>query len=335
MFLFPHGYLGKNCQNVPSSAKTFIMLTIFNSERLYMSRMAKGIIAAVVSNILFGSLFMFGPWMRPMSGTDVFAWRIVGTFTCALSIMLLTSAKHDAARFLSEIGGNLRRWALVLLPAPIMIGQIWLYMWAPVNGKGVDVSMGYFLFPLAMMLGGVMVFRERLDRLQLIAVLLASAAVALEIWNSGTFSWVTIAVFATFPIYYIMRRWQGVPPLLGLLLDLILALPFVIWYLVMYSPSPAMIEAKPILLLFAVLLGLNGAVSMQVNLTANELLPVVLFGMLSYLEPALLFLLSVFVLGEHLDWVAMVSHSLIWASIIVMLYHGIQTMRREKAEQAA
>ena len=131
-----------------------------------------------------------------------------------------------------------------------------------------------------------------------------------------------------------MRRWQGVPPLLGLLLDLILALPFVIWYLVMYSPSPAMIEAKPILLLFAVLLGLNGAVSMQVNLTANELLPVVLFGMLSYLEPALLFLLSVFVLGEHLDWVAMVSHSLIWASIIVMLYHGIQTMRREKAEQA-
>ena len=96
-----------------------------------------------------------------------------------------------------------------------------------------------------------------------------------------------------------------------------------------------MIEAKPILLLFAVLLGLNGAVSMQVNLTANELLPVVLFGMLSYLEPALLFLLSVFVLGEHLGWVAMVSHSLIWASIIVMLYHGIQTMRREKAEQAA
>lgn len=186
-----------------------------------MSKMAKGIIAAVVSNILFGSLFMFGPWMRPMSGTDVFAWRIVGTFACALSIMLLTSAKHDAARFLSEIGGNVRRWALVLLPAPIMIGQIWLYMWAPVNGKGVDVSMGYFLFPLAMMLGGVMVFRERLDRLQLIAVLLASAAVALEIWNSGTFSWVTIAVFATFPIYYIMRRWQGVPPLLGLLLDLI------------------------------------------------------------------------------------------------------------------
>ena len=162
MFLFPHGYLGKNCQNVPSSEKTFIMLTIFNSERLYMSKMAKGIIAAVVSNILFGSLFMFGPWMRPMSGTDVFAWRIVGTFACAFTMMLLTPAKRDAAKFLHEIGGNVRRWALVLLPAPIMIGQIWLYMWAPVNGKGVDVSMGYFLFPLAMMLGGVMVFRERL-----------------------------------------------------------------------------------------------------------------------------------------------------------------------------
>ena len=44
--------------------------------------------------------------------------------------------------------------------------QLWLFVWGPVNGEGVNIAMGYFLFPLAMMLGGRIWFKERLNRLQ-------------------------------------------------------------------------------------------------------------------------------------------------------------------------
>lgn len=37
---------------------------------------------------------------------------------------------------------------------------------------------------------------------------------------------------------------------------------------------------------------------MQLNLKANQLLPVAVFGMLSYLEPVLLFIVSIVWLGE-------------------------------------
>lgn len=295
-----------------------------------MSKMAKGILAAVASNILFGVLFMFSHLMKPMTGTDVFAWRIVARFTaCLLLLSLLSGARQDALVWLKEIGLNWRRWLVMVLTTPIVIGQIWLYMWAPVNGMAVDVSVGYFLFPLAMMLGGVCAFGERLDRVQLLAVTLASAGVVLRIWIEGRFSWATVAVFGTFPIYYLIRRQQKVPPLLGLLLDAGLTLPFVAYYLTVYSNSPAMVLSSPKMLVLVLLLGITGASSMLLNLAGNALLPVVLFGMLSYLEPALLFVLSITILGEPFAWSQLVSYGLVAASSLVMLYHGIQTMRRE------
>lgn len=298
-----------------------------------MSVTAKGIIAAVLSNILFSMLFLYGKLMQPMSGTDIFVWRIVGMFFAMLLMMTLLSSWGTTLRFFRSVGNNWRKWMLIVLPTPITAGQMWLFMWAPVNGKGIDVAMGYFLFPLAMMLGGVCVFGERLARLQLLAVMLAASGVALELWRTGTFSWATVAVFATYPVYYLMRRWQKVPALTGLFIDFLLTMPFALGYILFFSGSGTLLAGNPMLLLWIVVLGLHGAVAMQLNLAANGLLPVVLFGMLSYLEPALLFMISVMVLGEPLNWATLLSYTFIWAGIAVMMYHSWQSMQRQKMER--
>ena len=59
-------------------------------------------------------------------------------------------------------------------------------------------------------------------------------------------------------------------------------------------------------------------------LLSVALLLVVLFGMLSYLEPALLFVIAITVLGEPLEWTSLASYACIWAAIAVMLQHGWQ-----------
>ena len=78
--------------------------------------------------------------------------------------------------------------------------------------------------------------------------------------------------------------------LIGLTFDLID--DYAVWhlaYIIFATDTPAMIAAKPVLIFFIVLLGFNSAISMHLNLKANQLLPVAVFGMLSYLEPVLLF----------------------------------------------
>ena len=62
-------------------------------------------------------------------------------------------------------------------------------MWAPLNGRSLDVSLGYFLLPLTMVLTGRLVYGERLSRLQQIAVLFAALGVLNELYQAGGFSW--------------------------------------------------------------------------------------------------------------------------------------------------
>ena len=139
-----------------------------------------GVVLAVLSNVLFGVLYAYGKWMSPLSGTQMFLWRMVMMWAC-LALFLAMTGKM--AEFRDEIGAirGVKSWLYVLVPTPILASQLWLFMWAPVNGQSIQVSMGYFLFPLAMVLAGFLVFRERLSRLQSVAVEMPAECLGFEI----------------------------------------------------------------------------------------------------------------------------------------------------------
>ena len=196
-----------------------------------MTNLSKGLLAAIASNLLFAMLFLYGVWMQPMSGTEIFAWRMVAMLSALCVLMTMVNGWQAAARFANNIGRDWKRWLLIVLPTPIFASQLWLFVWGPVNGEGVNIAMGYFLFPLAMMLGGRIWFKERLNRLQRVAVILACAGVACELVRSGAFSWTTVWVFGTYPFYYLLRRKLGVPSLIGLTFDLMMITPFALAYI--------------------------------------------------------------------------------------------------------
>lgn len=289
-----------------------------------MNTLSKGIFAATASNILFSMLFLYGVWMKPMSGTEVFAWRMVAMLAALLVLMGMSNGFQAAERFIRSIGRDWKRRMLIVLPTPILASQLWLFVWSPVNGEGINVSMGYFLFPLAMMAGGRIWFGERLNALQRAAVAFSCTGVVWELLRSGAFSWTTVWVFGTYPVYYLLRRRLGVPALIGLTLDLLLIAPFALVYILMSTNTLTMMAARPSLAGFTVLLGINSAVAM--HLKASQLLPVAVFGMMSYLEPVLLFAVSVLLLGEPLEPGALTGYGLIWTGICLMLADGRRKM---------
>lgn len=203
-----------------------------------MPQTAKGVLAAVASNVLFAMLFLYSSWMKPMNGTDVFAWRMVGMLFALFALASLTHSWQGALNFAAGIGKDWKRWLLVILPTPILASQLWLFVWSPVNGEGINVAMGYFLFPLAMMLVGRIWFKERLGGPQRLAVTLACVGVACQLWRNGAFSWATVWVFGTYPLYYLLRRKLGVPSLIGLLVDLIIITPCMLVYIVFFFRQP-------------------------------------------------------------------------------------------------
>ncbi|WP_066568663.1 EamA family transporter RarD [Snodgrassella sp. CFCC 13594] len=285
-----------------------------------MNTHKKGIWAALLSNFLFGAMFLYSDWMAPMSGTTVFAWRMVSMLLSLWLIVLCTHGWPELFRFVYQVGMNGRKWLLILLPTPIIGYQLWLFMWAPVNGHGIDVAMGYFLFPLMMVLCGWLFLHEELSGWQWLAVGLAGMGVAHELWQNQVFSWVTLSVFTTYPLYYMLRRWMQVPALTGLLIDLTLIAPVAAFYLAFQPGSWAILTEPSRYWLLIPVMGIISAASMQLNLYASRMIPMSLFGMFSYLEPILLFVLTVTVLQTPVTVSAMITYSLIWVGLCFAMY---------------
>lgn len=285
-----------------------------------------GLGLALLSNVLFAVLYLYSHWLAPLTGTQVFLWRMVAMWVGLWVLMLVTGGFATLRTFLGTLP-TLRAKLLLVIPTPILASQLWLFMWAPVNGHAVNVSIGYFLFPLAMVLTGFLVFGERLNRLKVLAVLLAAAGVALQIWLAGSVSWTTAWVCLTYPMYYALRRWQGVPSLIGLFVDLSVIAPIALAVLVWQGSSLALVASSVSMIALLIGLGAISAIAMYSNLQASSLLPVNLFGMLSYLEPVLMFGLSLAVLHETVSSSMVGSFALICASIAVMITNSVLTAK--------
>ncbi|WP_432481265.1 EamA family transporter RarD [Moraxella sp. ZY200743] len=292
-----------------------------------------GVVLAVFANVLFGVLYSYGQWLSPLSGTSVFLWRMVMILGCLLIFLVFSGQIKSVIGDLKAVHG-VKAWAWLLLPTPIFGSQLWLFMWAPLNQQGVQTAMGYFLFPLAMVLFGCIFFKEKLTKVQWLAVLLAVAGVALEIMRTGELSWATFWVCMTYPIYYVMRRVQKVRAITGMFVDAVLIAPFCLIYLLMYDQNVSMVLQDGWLFLKVVGLGVISILALQSHLEANRLLPVSLFGLVGYLEPALLFLLAVTVLGGTFTLDMLASYGLIWAGILCLIVQGMSTISGNKNKPA-
>ncbi|MGB4136879.1 MAG: permease, partial [Microbacterium sp.] len=140
----------------------------------------RGVAVSLLASVLFAGIFYLAGRLSS-SAEVVFAWRVLATLLCYAAALA-----HPAARqALREYGLRLRaRWwipPLALLLISIVGVQLWLFMWAPMHGHGLDASLGYLLLPISLVLCGRFLMRAHVSGTQWVVVSLAGAAVAVKI----------------------------------------------------------------------------------------------------------------------------------------------------------
>lgn len=113
-----------------------------------MTNLSKGLLAAITSNALFAMLFLYGVWMQPMSGTEIFAWRMVAMLSALCVLMTIVNGWQAAARFVINIGRDWKRWLLIVLPTPIFASQLWLFVWGAGQRRRRKRGDGLFSVPI-------------------------------------------------------------------------------------------------------------------------------------------------------------------------------------------
>ena len=257
------------------------------------------------------------------TGNEFFGWRI--TFTVAMLVAFLAITRRGAA-----IRGLLRRirenprLILALLVSALMLGfQQWLFTWAPGEGRGLPMALGYLVMPITLALTGRILFRERLGPWRITAVSIAVVAVGYQVWQFGGLSWETIAVALGYPVYFTVRRMARIEGSAGLSAEMVLILPFALVLLLIDDPSLSTLRnpgSAVSLVLFAIL----GGVALVLYIGASQMLPMSLFGLLSYLEPVLLVLAATLILAEPMTAAELPTYALIALALMLLAGEGFR-----------
>lgn len=290
-----------------------------------------GIFYSLLASTLFGGLYYLSTLLRPLGGVDVFGFRMLLMFPFMLLLLFVVLRKRsEFSAFLQRIWRE--PWLiLVLICTACLCGvQMWLFLWAPNSGKAIDVSIGYLLMPIVMVLVGKIAYKEILSKLKITAIIFAFIGVMSSVLASGSLSWASALVFLGYPLYFVVRKKFQISHIHSFVCEIALLLPIATYFVSQIALEP-ILAVNSNLYFYLFLLGLFSGVALMSYTLASALLPFNMLGLLGYVEPCVMMLVS-FLIGERLEPSAYILLLCLMIAISCLILDGVVVMRK-KARQ--
>lgn len=299
--------------------------------------MYQGVALSILASVTFGVLYFYTQFLIPLDSEQTFAWRMLITLPFVTLFICYMGDLQQIKTIFQRVLAKPQLILWLLFSSFLCTTQLWLFLWGPINGRGLQVSLGYFLLPLVMVLVGCVRYQEKLSTWQIAAVICAMLGVGHEIWRIGSIAWETVYVALAYPLYFFLRRKFQTDHLGGFWWDLCLVLPVAVYLGFIASDSVTLLFDYSHLIWAVLGLGFLSALGLGSYMLASRYLPFVIFGLLSYLEPVLL-ALAAMILGERVEPDAWLTYLPIWFAVLLLMIEGIvhlikQQQQKQTAEQ--
>lgn len=280
----------------------------------------KGVLLGASAYVLWGVSPIYFKAIAGVPSLEALAHRVVWSVVFLLGFLALKGRLGSVIAVL-----RVRRAALALLFTAALISVNWLiFIYAVASGQTLEASFGYFMNPVITIAMGVVFFRERLSRVQLVSLGFAVAGVAYQLVQIGRLPWIALALACTFAVYGLVRKKVNVPSLEGLTVETLVVLPVAALYLAHLSRGDSLVflHQGPAMDALLIAAGLVTSVPLVLFSAGARLVPYSWMGFLQYVAPSMQFAMAVFVFGEHLDPDKLLSFGFVWAGLAVMLIGG-------------
>ena len=274
----------------------------------------KGLLTVLSAFLIWGCFPLYFKELIEYDAIEIIVHRVVWTFVVLLGITIITRR----FRWIDQIKKQ-PKWLFLTFLASVLIATNWLvYVWAVTHDQVLEASLGYFIHPLVGVLFSMLIFKEKLRLMQKLAVLLAVAAVGIQIVWMGGLPWVSMLLPLSWGLYGVIQRQTPFDALDGLFLETALLVPIsLIWLQFSHVASSSMafwVSSEIWLLMLA------GPVTLVPLLLYNISTKLVQFNTLSflnYLTPSLIFLLAIFYYHEPFDAKRLLVFVLIWVGLLM------------------
>lgn len=270
----------------------------------------------------------FFPLLKPAGALEVLAHRIVWTLVLMVGVVV-AMRKLPALRSITG-----RTWLLLVCASGLVSANWVIYVYAVNNGHVVDAALGYFINPLVSVLLGVLIFRERLNRAQIVALVIALAAVVLLAIEVGGPPFIALGLAVSFGLYGAVKKVVPTDPRVSVGLEAAIAAPFAIAYIAVLQLSGhgQFTNNGPGHIALMILSGPITAIPLLFFAAAAQRLPLVTLGLLMYLTPAMQMTWGVVVAHEPMPPARWVGFALIWLALLV--FSGDALRRNRRVRQA-
>lgn len=298
--------------------------TVPTPERQGLS--GKGLAAALGAFAIWGLLPVYLKPLHDIAAVEVIAHRVAWSFAFILVFMLV---RGELGKLRATLSSPALLSRLVLTSALITIN--WLtYVWAVGHGHVVETSLGYFINPLVNVLLGVVVLRERLSRVQWLAVGIAATGVAYLTVMTGHPPWIALTLAASFSLYGFVRKVISVEALPGLATETLLLLPLALGYLVWVELNGTSAFGHSSAGITAMLVAAGPVTAIPLFLFAYgaRLIPYSTLGVLQYGAPTLQLLCGLFLFHEPFERTRAAGFAFIWAALAIFAAEGLWRARK-------
>ena len=274
----------------------------------------KGLLYGILCYSIWGLFPLYWHQLAHVDSMEILAHRML--WSCVFMVVLFVLIRR--MRLSCHIHGA-KQWLMLLLTGGMMAFNWGLYIWAINHHYILESSLGYYINPLLNVLFGTLFLKERLNRPQRIALVMALIGVSYFTIGYGRFPIVSIALATSFALYGLLKKTMGLEATPALTAETLwMVLPAMGYIAYLYSHgSSALCTFNPLTWALLVGAGIVTAVPLLLFGKAAERISLSTMGFIQYISPTCQFLIGVLIDKEPFTPAHLVCFGCIWAGLVV------------------
>ena len=289
--------------------------------------MAKGPLYVLGCYIIWGLLPIFWKQLAAVNSMYVLGSRIVWSMVLAVVLLAL---RRDRFTGLQAVFRNKREWMRLSIAGCVICVNWGTFIWAVNHGHMIDSSLAYYMNPILAILIGTIVFRERLNRIQWLAVVVTFTGLVITVIRYRQIPWIALVIGGTFAVYGALKKTARTDALTSMVVETSMLAPvflvILLWMEWQGRGAVGILQGWQWILLPVA--GVATSVPLMLFSAGMKTTSMSLSGILMYINPTLQLLVSVWLYHEEFTTTHAILFAFVWGGLVLYLFSG----RQKKAE---
>lgn len=277
-----------------------------------MNRNSSGIAYGVGAYVIWGLLPVYWRWLDRASAFEILAHRAIWS----LLFCFLFLAYQKQLRTTFALLKNPRTFALLALTSLLLSANWAIYIWSVSVDRVVEAALGYYITPLVAVTFGVLVLKEKLRKLQVISVSLATVGVVILTVAYGHIPLIALGLAVSWGSYSLIKKRLNAGALETLSIETLVAfIPNFIFLTYLINKNEAQFGQDLGFSLALFSAGLFTVIPLLMFNAATTRLPLTVTGLLQYITPSIMFLVGIIIFHEPLPVAKIIGFIFIWIAL--------------------